>query len=201
MHLITEWDPESQALFAYNRYHPEFGDHLAFASSNPVTEYFTADRTEFIGRNHQSSHPAALKRKELAGLTGAAVDPCAALQVHVTLDPGEEKEMVFILGYAKEPEQARQLILQCRDKGWIDRTFQETLNWWDKLLGSHSGGTFLTSRQSFPQPLAALSKSKLPLLGKVRLLSIQRRLRLPRPASRCAWRCFMPPHRWPASIS
>ena len=25
MHLITEWDLESQALFAYNRYNPAFG--------------------------------------------------------------------------------------------------------------------------------------------------------------------------------
>ena len=52
MHVITEWDPESQALFAYNHYNSDFKDYVAFVASNPLPNSFTANRTEFIGRNH-----------------------------------------------------------------------------------------------------------------------------------------------------
>ena len=136
MHVITEWDPESQALFAFNRYHPDFCSDIAFACSVPLPASFTANRTEFIGRNRQNSNPAALKRKHLAGLTGTAADPCSAMQVLVELDPGEQKEVVFVVGYAKDAEEARQLILQCRQKDWVGLAWNETLNWWENLLGA-----------------------------------------------------------------
>lgn len=135
MHITTQWDAESQALFAYNRYHPDFGSYVAFVSSNLVPKSFTANRTEFIGRNNDLSSPAALKRKALANTTGGAYDPCGALQVEVELDVGEEVEVIFIMGYAPNEETARNLIQKCRDKQYLDDTYIKTTQWWDKLLG------------------------------------------------------------------
>jgi cellobiose phosphorylase len=90
MHVITEWNPESQALFAYNRYNSDFGNHAAFSCSTLPIHSYTGDRTEFLSRNSSTASPSALKRKTLSGHTGAALDPCAALicrgRVHVTLD-------------------------------------------------------------------------------------------------------------------
>lgn len=136
MHVITEWDPESQALFAYNYYNPDYGSHVAFACSTPSTATFTGNRTEFIGRNHPPTMPAALKRKALSCLTGAGMDPCAALQVHVELNPGEQKEIIFILGYAPNAEAARKIILQVKDPKWADNALSVTRTWWDNLLGT-----------------------------------------------------------------
>jgi len=136
MHVITSWDLESQALFASNQYNPDFGKHVAFASSSHPITSFTGNRTEFIGRNHQMSSPAALKRKSLSGLTGAAMDSCAALQVDIELEPGELKEIVFILGYASDAFAARALVLQCRDIKWVENAFSVTKSWWDTLLGT-----------------------------------------------------------------
>ncbi|CCB86235.1 protein ndvB [Parachlamydia acanthamoebae UV-7] len=135
MHILTEWDPETQALLAYNHYNNDYGSHVAFASCTPIANSFTANRTEFLGRNHLASDPAALKRKGLSGFCGAAVDPCAALQVMVELAPGEEKELFFFIGYAPNTQSARDLILKCRDQNWIDNTFVKTQNYWDHLLG------------------------------------------------------------------
>lgn len=134
MHLVTEWDIESQALFAYNRYNPDFGSHVAFACSIlPITS-FSGDRTEFIGRNCSTSSPEALNRKSLSGHTGAALDACAALQVLIEINPGEEAEAVFILGYAPDAATARQLILQCRSTGMTEQLFSETQSWWNRSL-------------------------------------------------------------------
>lgn len=136
MHIISEWDAESQALFAYNRYNVDFGNYLAFSASIPLAHSYTGNRTEFIGRNSQAASPAALKRKKLSGLTGPANDPCAALQVKIELKPNEEKEVVFILGYAKNEHSARDMIRACRESDYISKQFLETLGWWDKHLGT-----------------------------------------------------------------
>lgn len=136
MHVITDWDPESQSLFAYNRYNSDYGRYLAFSCSIPLASSYTCNRTEFLGRNGHVSNPTALKRKKLAGLTGAAFDPCAALQVDIVLEPNEEKEVVFVLGYAQDEEAARKFIIRSREQEWIQRTYLETLSWWDKFLGT-----------------------------------------------------------------
>lgn len=134
MHVITEWDAESKALFAYNRYHPDFGGHVAFSCSLvPITSY-SGDRTEFLGRNRSTASPEALSRKSLSGHTGAALDPCSALQVLLEIDPGKEEEVVFIMGYAPDAAAARQLIAECRKPAKIDQLLSDTQSWWDKTL-------------------------------------------------------------------
>ena len=117
IHAITEWDSESQALFAYNYYNPDFGGHLAFSCSNMPIASYTGDRTEFIGRNRSTTSPQALTRKSLSGHTGTALDPCSALQVSVKIDPGSQTEVIFILGYASNAAMARQLICTM-SKSW-----------------------------------------------------------------------------------
>lgn len=134
MHIITEWDATNQALFAYNRYNSDFGNYVAFVYSTMPINSYTGDRTEFIGRNQTTSNPAALLRKALSGHTGAALDPCAALQVLVEIKQGGVREVDFIMGYAKDVETARQLILQYQTKEKIDHLFTETKNYWDKTL-------------------------------------------------------------------
>ena len=110
IHVITEWDAESKALFAYNRYQPDFGSHVAFSYSTMPIAAYSGDRTEFLGRNRSTVSPEALRRKSLSGHTGAAMDPCSALQVLLEIEPEKEVEVVFIMGYAADAAAARQLI-------------------------------------------------------------------------------------------
>lgn len=134
LQVITEWDAESQALFAYNHYNPDYPDQIAFISSIPAPSSFTGDRTEFLGRNGSLAAPAALKRTMLSGITGPALDPCAALHINVDLNPGEHTEVSFIIGYAPNRETARKLIFQCREQGKIDALYAATLSWWNNKL-------------------------------------------------------------------
>lgn len=134
MHIITDWDPESQALFAYNRYNPDFGEYLAFSSTLSTVNSFTGDRTEFIGRNRSATNPEAMRRKGLSGRIGAGIDPCAALQIQVDIDPGKTAEVVFILGYASDTTNARKLIHECRKEGAIEKLFVDSQNWWDTMV-------------------------------------------------------------------
>ena len=51
MHVITEMDPNSGALFARNPYNTEFRDRMAFFDVDDTTRTVTGNRTEFLGRN------------------------------------------------------------------------------------------------------------------------------------------------------
>ena len=51
MHVVTERDPKTGALFARNAYSMEFAERVAFFDTDDTARTFTCDRTEFIGRN------------------------------------------------------------------------------------------------------------------------------------------------------
>jgi cellobiose phosphorylase len=80
MHVVTEKDGKSGALFARNPFSIEFGGRVAFFDVDDTTRTFTCDRTEFIGRSRTLAAPAAMERARLSGRTGPALDPCAALR-------------------------------------------------------------------------------------------------------------------------
>ena len=74
----------------------------------------TADRTEFLGRNGSLGRPAALDRGGTEpSRVGPGLDPCAALQASFDLPPGEETEVVFLLGQAPNVDEARRLRPSC----------------------------------------------------------------------------------------
>jgi len=69
----------------------------------------TGDRSEFLGRNGTLRDPAAMHRMRLSGKVGAALDPCAAIQVVFDLADGQDREIVFRLGAGSNANAAAQL--------------------------------------------------------------------------------------------
>ncbi|HET6454097.1 MAG TPA: glucoamylase family protein, partial [Armatimonadota bacterium] len=136
MHVVTHWDDEVKALIARNRYHPEYGERIAFAAINPPAESYTGDRTVFVGRNGSLGSPAALKRTGLSRRTGAEFDPCAALRVTVKLAPGERAEITCMLGQAESVEEVHKWVLVYREGLALETALSQTKAWWDDLLGT-----------------------------------------------------------------
>ncbi len=114
MHVITEIDPKSGAVFARNAYNTEFPDRVAFLDTDEPGRSLTGDRAEFLGRNGTMHNPAGMTRVRLSGRVGAALDPCAAIQVPVELADGEERELVFRLGVGRNPVDAGALVQRFR---------------------------------------------------------------------------------------
>ncbi|MGO8733327.1 MAG: GH36-type glycosyl hydrolase domain-containing protein [Terriglobia bacterium] len=136
MHVVTHWDDEVQALIARNRYHPEYGDRIAFAALSPPAESYTGDRTPFLGRNGSLSSPAAMERTGLSRRTGAGFDPCAALQVTVELAPGEKAEIICMLGQAASVQEVHKRVLVYREGLALETALNRTKDWWDGVLGT-----------------------------------------------------------------
>ncbi|HLJ58039.1 MAG TPA: protein ndvB, partial [Chthonomonadaceae bacterium] len=134
--VVTQWDSRTRLLTARNPYHPDYGGRVAFVASSLPIVSFTGDRAEFLGRNGTAARPAALSRTRLAGRVGAGLDPCAAIQVQVEIDPDHEVEVVFLLGQADDANQAQQVAERFRSPQAFAAAFQATRDWWDRLLGT-----------------------------------------------------------------
>ncbi|MCJ7824113.1 MAG: hypothetical protein MUP44_04390, partial [Anaerolineales bacterium] len=133
-HVVTQWNPELGMILARNGYHPEYGDRVAFASISPAAGSFTCDRSLFLGRNHTTENPEAMKRTELAGRVGAVLDPCAALQTKLALAPGESAEVICVLGQAETEAEAGTLVRKYRQSLAANQALDETQRFWDRIL-------------------------------------------------------------------
>ncbi len=134
--IATEIDPETGALFARNAWNPEFGDRIAFADLGGRQTGWTGDRAEILGRNGTLDHPALLERGgRLSGRVGAGLDPCAALQTVIEVPPGGREEIVFFLGQASSPAEARALLARYRAED-LDLTLGAVRTHWDDILGA-----------------------------------------------------------------
>ena len=138
MHITTEVDTGSGALFARNQYNTEFADRAIFFDVDDINRIITGDRTEFIGRNGELSNPAAMTRKQLSGKVGAALDPCAAIQVNLELDDGQEQETIFRLGVTgrRGADDASNTVKSFRGPTIAQSVLDEVQKYWKKTLGT-----------------------------------------------------------------
>lgn len=136
MHVVTDIDGASGAIVARNAYNAEFGTRVAFFDTDDVQRHYTADRNEFIGRNHSLENPEAMRRASLSGKAGAGLDPCAALQVPVELESGREREIVFRLGAGKDYREALDLIQQFQGTKAASDALRKVKEFWANKLGS-----------------------------------------------------------------
>ncbi|MRW88115.1 cyclic beta 1-2 glucan synthetase [Pseudoduganella sp. FT26W] len=137
MHIITETDPVSGAMFAKNPYNTEFSGRVAFFNCDATLRTVTGDRTEFMGRNGSLAAPAALRRSRLSGKIGAGLDACAAIQAPFDLLPGQEREIVFVLGVAgRRNADASSLVQKHRSAGAAQEALAAVHAQWEKTLGA-----------------------------------------------------------------
>ena len=136
MHVSTEVDPKSGALFARNPYNTDFGDWTPFFDVDDAARTFTGDRAEFLGRNGTLGSPAAMARSRLFGKTGPALDPCGAIQVSFELSDGQEREIIFRLGVGRDAEAASELVRRVRGPTAARGALEAVRRYWQHTLGA-----------------------------------------------------------------
>ncbi len=134
--IVSEYEPEIHALLAHNPYIAEFGGRYAFLAASQSPHGVTADRTEFLGRMGDERKPAALTRVGLEGTVRPGLDPCAAIQLHVELEPGQAKEVFFLLGQGADREEALSLARQFGDAEQMEGAWQKARASWDERLSA-----------------------------------------------------------------
>jgi len=136
MHVVTEIDPNCGAMFARNSYNAAFADRVGFFNVEDASRTVSGNRTEFLGRNGTLRSPAAMTRSRLSGKVGAALDPCAAIQVPFDLSDGEEREIVFTLGLGESADDAGNLVSRFRGSAAARDALEAVWQYWKHTLGA-----------------------------------------------------------------
>ena len=141
MHIVTETDAHSGALFARNAYGRACAKRVVFAHVSEAhfsepRPTVSGNRAEFIGRNGSLGSPAAMRRKRLSGKTGAGFDPCAAIQTQIELAEGQEREIVFVFGAASSTDEAQHLIQQFGGSAGARLALEAVREHWNRTLGA-----------------------------------------------------------------
>ena len=131
--IVTALDPETGALLVRNPWNTEFGGRVAFLDLGGRQTAWTADRTEFLGRNGAPDRPAGLDRgHRLQGAAGAGLDPCGALQTGFELAPGARTQVLVLLGDAAGAAAAANLIARWRAADH-EATLRDVASHWDDV--------------------------------------------------------------------
>ena len=148
-----EVEIEDKAIYHKTEYR-ERRDHYAFFSVNEKVTGYDSDRATFLGRFNGWDSPASITGGKMGYSHASGWSPIAALENRFTLLPGEEKSLVFVLGYIENKEEekwekkgvinktkAHELQQRYGKAEDAERKLDELKAYWNTLLSSFSVST------------------------------------------------------------
>lgn len=147
---IGEVEVENNVIYHKTEYR-ERRNHFAFFGVNEKINSFDTDRETFLGLLNGFNNPVAIKNGNCSNSIASGWSPIAAHQLDCSLEPGESKSFVFILGFIENEEdkkfiapnvinkeKAYKLLEKYSTKEKALAEFKLLNEYWDKLLGIYS---------------------------------------------------------------
>ncbi|SHI70739.1 cellobiose phosphorylase [Butyrivibrio fibrisolvens DSM 3071] len=125
-------------------------NHFAVYSVNTEVDGFDTSRESFLGPYNGNDTPDVVTEGKCTNSVASGWSPVAVHQLNVTLEPGEEKSFVFVLGYIENDEndkwEAPNVIK--KDLAWemldryktdeqVDKAFAVLCDYWTNLLSKY----------------------------------------------------------------
>lgn len=95
-----EVEIEGSTIYHKTEY-KERRDHFAFYTVNAPIDGFDTDRESFIGLYNGFENPQCVINGEASNSVADGWSPIASHMINIELEPGEEKALVFLLGYVE----------------------------------------------------------------------------------------------------
>ncbi|MDO5135653.1 MAG: glycosyl transferase [Eubacteriales bacterium] len=147
---IGEVEVEHSAIYHKTEYR-ERRNHYSFFWVNQEVTAFDTSRDDFLGAGNGSDRPEAVERGACTNSMASGWYPIASHQIDLTLEPGEEKELIFLLGYCENPsndkwaapgviKKTAALALQTRFRTsqGVTKAFSDLGAYWEELLSRFS---------------------------------------------------------------
>ena len=149
-----EVEIEGSTIYHKTEYR-ERRNHYAFYTVNTEIQGYDTDRESFVGLYNEFAQPDAVMEGKPRNSHAHGWSPIASHYIEVTLEPGEQKDFVFLLGYVENEqdkkwemesatcpqhphkinkEKAREMMARFDTTEKVDKAFGELNNYWDELL-------------------------------------------------------------------
>ena len=131
-------------------------DHFAFFACSEPLVGFDTDREAFLGSYRGWDSPSAVEAGQLSNSEAHGWQPIGAQHVRVHLEAGEQKKVIFVLGYHQNPNDAKfdppgsqtinkktvlPIVERYLKTGEVEKAFVELRQYWDGLLGKFTVST------------------------------------------------------------
>ena len=144
---------EGSAIYHVTEYR-ERRNHYAFFWTDAEIAGFDSDREAFIGRDGDFARPAAVMQGASWNSVADGWSPVASHRIEWTLEPGENRRALFMLGYIENPQNAkwekpgvvnkdlaRKLQSRFSEPGAFQAAWDELTRFWDEKLSHFSIST------------------------------------------------------------
>ena len=144
-----EVEVEGSTLFHKTEYR-ERRNHYAFYSCSAALDGYDTDRESFVGLYNGLGQPEVVIAGKSKNSIAHGWSPIASHHVKLEIDPGETRDIIFLLGYAElepgdkwaEPgvinkKPAHKMISQFASAAQVDQALEALRKYWDKLLGNY----------------------------------------------------------------
>ncbi len=126
-------------------------NHYAVYSVNTPVDGFDTSRDAFLGAYRGANDPEVVANGQAANSMASGWSPIASHQINVTLNPGEARTFVFVLGYIENPEEekweapgiinkkpAEAMLAKYQTDADVDRAFAALNAYWNDLLSRYT---------------------------------------------------------------
>ncbi|MGN1160254.1 MAG: GH36-type glycosyl hydrolase domain-containing protein, partial [Lachnospiraceae bacterium] len=145
-----EVEVEGSTIYHKTEYR-ERRNHYAIFSVNSPIDGFDTIRDEFIGAYRSGSDPEVVVNGQAKNTMASGWSPIASHQINITLQPGETKSLVFVLGYCENPDDdkwdapnvvkkapAKALLAKFQTDADVEKSFAELQDYWKTLLAKYT---------------------------------------------------------------
>lgn len=151
---IGEVEVRGSVIYHKTEYR-ERRNHYAYYSVNQPINGFDTDRDVFLGQDNGFDAPQAVMQGQSYNSVAHGWSPIASHCIEIELAPHAEQTLIFVLGYAENPDnekwealqvintrKAEETIAKFDTVSKVNAAFQELRDYWDRLLNVyelHSG--------------------------------------------------------------
>ncbi|NLD47830.1 MAG: glycosyl transferase, partial [Clostridiaceae bacterium] len=145
-----EVEIEGSVIYHKTEY-KERRNHYSFYSVNVPISGYDSDRESFIGQYNGFEAPQAVVNGKSNNSVADGWSPIASHSIDIDLKPGEQKDLVFVLGYVENKQEekweskgvinkkkAYDMISMFKTSNDVDKALAELKEYWDALLSKYT---------------------------------------------------------------
>ncbi len=147
---IGEVEIEESAIYHKTEYRERRNHYAVYAVNTPVDGYDT-DRDSFLGAYRGVDRPIVVEQGKSTNSKASGWAPIGSHNINLTLQPGEEKTYVFLLGYIENEEDqkweapgvinkapAKEMLAKFQTNEQVETALTELKNHWKNLLSKYT---------------------------------------------------------------